>query len=245
MNSRIKNQLLLPASSSQYFWWELDKEEEPQLLWVEAAGSVWDLESCGAPRSSRRPLRAEPTVIQSEHRYCNISHSHLQTYTLQVCTHTHRNKSTAAHIRLSHPKGIHNHLTNRREKKKKTMRKAEWKKKNTLQNTQKASESTARSCLSDAAWGAGFWIRTRWAPKHRCSLSIHLQPWGKEARQASPSYKNTTRDLFDHLQEGHLDSFFARGTSPPLLSTIGQTHLNSHFRETNTSHSFQNIHCPH
>lgn len=53
-NYTIFQSALLLASSSQYNLWELDKEEEPQLLWVEAAASVWDLEPCGALKSSRR-----------------------------------------------------------------------------------------------------------------------------------------------------------------------------------------------
>lgn len=68
------------------------------------------------------------------------------------------------------------------------MRKAEQKKKK-LQNTQKASECTAQSCLSDAAWGAGFLIHTvhfelQSISKHQRSLRIHLRPWGGEKTHA-------------------------------------------------------------
>lgn len=158
-------------------------------------------------REAPGDLGAQPTVVLSEHRYCNISHS--QTYTLWEHIHT-ETKAQHTHTFISTwviPKAFTTtSLTG--EKKKERVWKSE--KKHTLQNTQKASESTAQSCLSDAAGGAGFWIRTRWAPKHRCSLSIHLWPWGKEASLSIP-FKNTTRDLFDHPNEGDLVSFFARG----------------------------------
>lgn len=164
----------LPVAT-QYFWWELDKEEEPQLLRVEAAASVWDLEPCGAVRSLRRALgSANSDSGWTQVGYCNISHT--QTYTSK-CTHTHTHKRTHISAWVIPKAFTTTSLTG-----KKRMRKAEQKK---LQNTQKASECTAQSCLSDAAWGAGFLIHTvhfefRSISKHQRSLRIHLRPWGRE-----------------------------------------------------------------
>lgn len=85
------------------------------------------------------------------------------------------------HTRLSHPKGIHNHLTNRKK----------WerlsKKKKTARHT-KGAQSAQLSLVSDAAPGAGFSIHFELFELcslfiYQCSLRIHLRPWGKDGEK--------------------------------------------------------------
>lgn len=138
----------------------------------EAPGEIW----------------AQPTLMQSEHRYCNISHTHTLTltelqYTHNKQVHARRNKSTAcahthtrAHIRLSHPKGIHNYLTNRKKK--------EWgeKKKHcrTHKRLQRSWLSLVFQTQPEALDSEYVHFELQRISIHQSSLSLHSLPWGRE-----------------------------------------------------------------
>lgn len=190
MNSRTKyiyiyfNQLLLLASSSQYFWWELDKEEEPQLLWVEAAGSVWDLEPCGALRSSSRAVgSANSYWVWTQVPY-QRSHTLTDIHITSKCTlsHTQRNKSTAEHTHISAwviPKAF---TTASLTGKKKEWERLSEKKKHcrTHKRLQRAQLSLVFQMQPEALDSCFIHFELPCISKHQCSLSIHLRPWGRK-----------------------------------------------------------------
>lgn len=135
-------------------------------------------------------LRAQPAVIESEHRYCNISCTHTNRHThLQASVYTHphtqRNKSTAAHTYISAwviPKAFTTASLTGKKKKKEWERLSEKKKKQcrTHKRLQRAELSLLFQMQPEAldSWLEHFELPS--ISKHQCSLSTHLRPWGGE-----------------------------------------------------------------
>lgn len=173
---------------------------------MEAAASVWDLEPCGAARSSRRALgSANSDSGWTQVGYCNISHT--QTHTSK-CTHTHTHKCTHISAWVIPKAFTATSLTGRKKK--------EWerlsKKKQTAEHTKGFG---VHSSVLSFRRSLRRWIPdthcTLWAPKHFQTPALIKDPF-KTLRWGENPCHLWKCDLFDRLNEVHLGGFLARGT---------------------------------